>query len=225
MSNLLNENCALAKLRTELERRKGKLCRGCKKFGHLTRNCRNKRGEEKGTVVPQNKFKVLSSRVMQCGVEEKTIRSMRMLGVKCFRCREEGHKYRECPLWEKKVKRVARPNGGKAHQEERRPARSIREKAQEGEKRLRRMKEEKAARPVNYFIQFAKFQNRIRWDDRALRKVVKDAIPNRIRDKLRFSHEDVSTFEGLKRAVMRIDNDFWKRQQEERHKFQAARAI
>ena len=24
---------------------------------------------------------------------------------------------------------------------------------------------------------------------------------------------------------MRIDNDFWKRQQEERHKFQAARAI
>ena len=32
-------------------------------------------------------------------------------------------------------------------------------------------------------------------------------------------------FEGLKRAVMRIDNDFWKRQQEERHKFQATRAI
>jgi len=28
---------------------------------------------------------------------------------------------------------------------------------------------------------------------------------------LRFSHEDVSMFEGLKRAVIRIDNDFWKR--------------
>jgi len=78
---------------------------------------------------------------------------------------------------------------------------------------------------VNYFIQFAKFQNRIHWDDRALRKVVKDAIPNCARNKLRFSHEDVSTFEGLKRAVMRIDNDFWKCQQEERHKFQAARAV
>jgi len=75
------------------------------------------------------------------------------------------------------------------------------------------------SKAVNYFIQFAKFQNRICWDDRALRKVVKDAIPNRVRDELRFSHEDVSTFEGLKRAVMRIDNDFWKRQQEERHKF------
>jgi len=61
---------------------------------------------------------------------------------------------------------------------------------------------------VNYFIQFAKFQNRIHWDNRALRKVVKDAIPDRIRDELRFSHEDVSTFEGLKRAIMRIDNDF-----------------
>jgi len=77
---------------------------------------------------------------------------------------------------------------------------------------------------VNYFIQFAKFQNRIHWDDRVLRKVVKDTIPDRIRDELRFSHEDVSTFEGLKRAVMRIDNDFWKRQQEEKHKFQALRA-
>jgi len=54
--------------------------------------------------------------------------------------------------------------------------------------------------------------------------VVKDTIPDRIRDELRFSHEDISTFEGLKRAVMRIDNDFWKHQQEEKHKFQALRA-
>jgi len=78
---------------------------------------------------------------------------------------------------------------------------------------------------INYFIQFAKFQNRIHWDNRALRKVVKDAIPNRICDELRFSHKDVSTFEGLKRAIMRIDNDFWKRQQEKKHKFQASKAI
>ena len=78
---------------------------------------------------------------------------------------------------------------------------------------------------INYFIQFAKFWNQIYWDDRALRKVVKDAILNHIRDELRFSHEDVSTFEGLKRAVMRIDNNFWKCQQEKKHKFQAAKAI
>jgi len=64
------------------------------------------------------------------------------------------------------------------------------------------------SKAVNYFIQFAKFQNRICWDNRALRKVVKDTIPNHVHDELRFSHEDVSTFEGLKRAVMRIDNDF-----------------
>jgi len=48
--------------------------------------------------------------------------------------------------------------------------------------------------------------------------VVKDAIPNCICDKLRFSHEDVSMFEGLKRAVIRIDNDFWKCQQKKRQK-------
>jgi len=85
---------------------------------------------------------------MQCGVEERVVRSTRTVVVRCFKCGEEGHKCRECPLWEKKVKRVARPNGGKAHQEERRPVRPIREKAQEGEKRLRRMEEEKAARPA-----------------------------------------------------------------------------
>jgi len=114
MSNLLNEKCALTKLRAKLEGRKGKLCRCCKKFGHLAQNCRNRRGEEKGTVVPQNKFKVLSSRVMQCGVEEKTIRSMRMSEMKCFRCGEKEHKCRECPLWikrknERRAAHVARP--------------------------------------------------------------------------------------------------------------------
>jgi len=54
---------------------------------------------------------------MQCEVEERTIRSVRVIVVKCFKYREEGHKCRKCPL---------------------------REKAQEGEKRLRRVEEEEA---------------------------------------------------------------------------------
>jgi len=81
---------------------------------------------------------------MQCDVEERVVRSTRMVVVRCFKCGEEGHKCRECPLWEKRMKKVARPTEGKAHQEERRPARPIKEKAQEGEKRLRRIEEEKA---------------------------------------------------------------------------------
>jgi len=148
MSSLLKEKRALAKLREELERRKEKLCRCCKGFGHLARNCRKLKKGVKRTVVPRNKFEVLRSRVMQCGVEERVVRNVRVVVVRCFKCGKEGHKCRECPLWEKKVKRVARPNGGKAHQQERRPARPIREKVQEGEKRLRKMEEEKAARPV-----------------------------------------------------------------------------
>ena len=128
MSNLLNEKYALAKLRAELEGRKGKLCQCCKKFGHLVQNCRNKRREEKETVVPQNKFEVLKSRVIQCGVEEEMIRNVRMTVVECFKYRREEHKCRECPLWEKKVKRVACPNRGKVHQEGKRPVRPIREK-------------------------------------------------------------------------------------------------
>jgi len=64
---------------------------------------------------------------------------------------------------------------------------------------------------VNYFIQFAKYQNRIRWDDHSLHKLVKDAIPSHICNELRFTHEDVSLFEGFKRAVMKIDNNYWRR--------------
>jgi len=98
MSNLLKEKCALTKLREELEERKGKMCRSCKGFGHLTRNCRNKRKGEKRIAVPQNKFRVLGSRVMQCGVEERVIRRQELVVVECFKCGEKGHKCRECLL-------------------------------------------------------------------------------------------------------------------------------
>jgi len=61
LSNLLKEKCALAKLRVELEGKKGKLCQSCRGFGHLARNCRNRKEEEKGAKTPQNKFEVLRS--------------------------------------------------------------------------------------------------------------------------------------------------------------------
>jgi len=53
-------------------------------------------------AVSQNKFEVLRSRVMQYGVEERTIRRQKVAVVECFKCGKEGHKYRECPLWKKK---------------------------------------------------------------------------------------------------------------------------
>ena len=147
LSNLLKEKCALTKLRVELEGRKGKICKSCKGFGHLAQNCRNKNEEGKGTKTPQNKFEVLSSKVMQCGVEEKMIRSVRV-GVKCYKCEEEGHKCRVCPLaGRKEENRVACPYKGKAHQEKK-PVRLIRGKVQEyGEKEVRRVEEEKAVCP------------------------------------------------------------------------------
>jgi len=150
LSNLLREKYTLAKLRVELEEKKGKLCRCYKEFGHLARNCRKLKEEEKGTVVPQNKFEVLESRVMQYGVEERVVRNVRMVVVRCFKCGEEGHKYRECLLGERKMKRVACPKEEKAHQGERRPVRPKKGKAQEKERRLRRAEEEEVvcvARP------------------------------------------------------------------------------
>lgn len=71
---------------------------------------------------------------------------------------------------------------------------------------------------VSYFIQYAKYMNCIYWDNGSLRKVVKDTLPNYIRDELQFSHEDISFFKGLKRAILRINNDFWKWLQEDKNK-------
>jgi len=60
-NSLLHPFSALAKLREELEGRKGKLCRSCKGFGHLAQNCRNRKEGEKGAKMPQNKFEILRS--------------------------------------------------------------------------------------------------------------------------------------------------------------------
>jgi len=144
MSNLLREKRSLTKLREELEEKKGKLCWCCKKFGHLACNYRSKREGEKGKMTPPNRFKMLLSRVMQYGVEERTIRRHKMVVVKCCKCGEKRHKCKECLLWEKKerVARVAKPQ--KIHQQKG-PVFPIKGKAQEGERRLRRVEEEEAA--------------------------------------------------------------------------------
>jgi hypothetical protein len=71
---------------------------------------------------------------------------------------------------------------------------------------------------TRYFIEFAKYESRVEWDQRALRKVIKEVIPSRITDELKYSREDTSTFEGFKKAVMKIDNDYWKKKQDDANK-------
>jgi len=65
-SNLLKEKHALTSLRTKLEKKRERECWSCKKFGYLAQNCR-KQKEKKGKTIPQNKFEILSNRVMQSG--------------------------------------------------------------------------------------------------------------------------------------------------------------
>jgi len=70
MGSMLNQQHALAKLKAEIEGREGRVCWRCRRFGHLARNCRNMK-EAKGKLVPQNRFEVIMSRVMQCGARKQ----------------------------------------------------------------------------------------------------------------------------------------------------------
>ena len=60
MSDMLNQRHALAKLRAELEGRDGRICRRCRKFGHLTQRCRRAEEQKKEKVVI-NRFEALKS--------------------------------------------------------------------------------------------------------------------------------------------------------------------
>jgi len=93
MNNLLKEKCALASLREKIKEKRKRVCWSYKEFGHLACNCRNKREEGKRTSVPQNRFKVLSSKVMKCGVEirRQEVEKKGEEAVQCFKCRSEGH--------------------------------------------------------------------------------------------------------------------------------------
>ena len=62
-------------------------------------------GIEKGKIISQNKFEMLMSRVMQCEVEERTIRRQEEVVVEYFRYGEKGHKCKECPLKKEEKKR------------------------------------------------------------------------------------------------------------------------
>ena len=88
IESMLNQEWALTKLRAELERREKRKCFSYRKFRHLAHNCRNSIEEEEEKLISKNKFKVLASQVLRCGVEEevKVQRQEREeKEVKCFR--------------------------------------------------------------------------------------------------------------------------------------------
>jgi len=96
---MLKQKHTLAKLREELERRKEKLCFNCEKFEHLAQNCRNKKLEEKRKITSYNKFEILASRVIRCGVEvrrQKMYKEEKRI-VEYFKYGKKKYKYKKCP--------------------------------------------------------------------------------------------------------------------------------
>jgi len=106
MSDMLSQRCTLAKLRVELEGREGRICRKCGRFRHLTWKCRNREEQKKKKVV-NNRFEVLKSQVIQCGVKELRRQEVVKKKPRCFRCGEEGYKKWECLLMRKRKQEEA----------------------------------------------------------------------------------------------------------------------
>jgi len=50
MSNMLNQRHALTKFRVKLEEREGRLCRGYRRFGHITQKYRSKQKKKRKTT-------------------------------------------------------------------------------------------------------------------------------------------------------------------------------
>jgi len=52
MSSILNQQCALTKLRAEIEGKEGRRYWEYRKFEHLVHNYRNKKEKAKGKLIP-----------------------------------------------------------------------------------------------------------------------------------------------------------------------------
>ena len=87
MSSILNQQYTLTKLKVELEERDRRKCWSCEKFGYLACNCKNKNEQEKRKLISKNKFEVLLSRVIRCGIknEVRIRRNETVKEVKCSR--------------------------------------------------------------------------------------------------------------------------------------------
>jgi len=57
MSDMLNQQQTLAKLRAELEEKEKRKCFSCRKFRYLACNCRNSIGEEERKIIPKISLK------------------------------------------------------------------------------------------------------------------------------------------------------------------------
>jgi len=87
MSNMLNQQQTLTKLRAELEEREKRKCFGCKGFRYLACNCRKWREVEKERPISHNKFEMLASRVMRYSVKEEVkVRRQKKKELQYFRC-------------------------------------------------------------------------------------------------------------------------------------------
>jgi len=86
MSDILNQQWTLTKLRTELKEKEERKNFNYKEFRYLAHNCRNWKEVEERRPIFHNKFEVLVNKVMRYRVkEEMKVKRQKKKELQCFR--------------------------------------------------------------------------------------------------------------------------------------------
>ena len=80
---------------------------------------------------------------------------------------------------------------------------------------------------AKFFVEFARYRSRVALGDRGYHLLARQALPKRITDRLSTCGMPTDTYDQLRLAALKIDNDYWKRKQEDaasRKKYTALQA-
>ena len=161
-------------------------CKKCNWFGHRAYQCKRREVEAERELKggsDENRWKPLECRVMRCDEEREAVRSIRreaQQAVKCWGCREVGHRLWTCPT------KAVRPLKGEAQQERKVTCRACKEENhitrncnsywrwreqyfQEEVKRLRERKIEKLTKKVK---ELKEMKEKAKGEERVVRRTM-----------------------------------------------------
>ena len=83
---------------------------------------------------------------------------------------------------------------------------------------------EDEGKATKFFVQFAEYKSRTRWNDRAYYRKAYKALPTRLKDKVNDMYPKPTTFSDLRAVVLQIDHHYWEYKHEKKMDKSSAQA-